>query len=144
MRGRRMSIGAFASHARKYFEAGLCVTPTAGPDGKRPILRGYPNRRLGPDEIDKIAARHQDANVAIVTGLSKLAVIDVDDPDEGALGKALDRFGQTPLITKTAGRGGFQAFYRGAPNLRPTIFATARACQWSCEPTATSSLCRHL
>jgi hypothetical protein len=119
------ATGAFAGYARQFFDAGLFVTPTAGQDGKRPILKGYQKRRLGPDEIDAIAARHPHANLAIVTGLSKVAVIDVDDASDQALYDALDRFGKSPLIVKTAGRGGHQIYYRGNPSIRPLNFRSS-------------------
>ena len=123
--------GAFANQALRYFELGLAVTPTTGDDGKKPLLAGYQKRTLGPDEIARAARRFPDANLAIVCGRSKLAVVDVDDPSDVALNMALDRFGPTQLISKTGGRGGYQLFYKGDPKLRPINFRHSE--DWSGE-----------
>lgn len=114
--------GAFTTHGRAYFEAGLAVTPTTGFDGKRPILKGYHRKLLGPGTIDKLGVKYPDANLAIVTGLSKVVVIDVDDPSQRALDVALERFGPSPLIIRTGGRGGHHILYSGNQNLRPHDF----------------------
>lgn len=117
----KAKYGAFAMWARHFFECGVSVTPTLGKDGKVPLLSGYQRKRLGPEAIDAIAKRTPDANIGIVTGLSKLAVVDVDEPYEKALADALYRFGPSPLISRT-GRGRFQAYYKGHPALRPHDF----------------------
>lgn len=135
--------GAFAGYARRFHEIGLCVTPTSGEDGKRPILRGYQKRRLGPDEIQVLAARYPKANLAIVTGLSKLAIIDVDDPGNDALERALSRFGKSPVIVKTGGRGGHQIYYRGHPSLRPHDFRHSEGASMELRTDATSPWRRH-
>lgn len=114
--------GAFVKHALAYFERNLFVTPTGGKDGKKPLLTDYGKKRLGPDAIIKLGKKFPDANLAVVTGLSRLAVVDVDEPSDAALDRAIDRFGSTPLISRTGGKGGVQLFYKGHPSLRPIDF----------------------
>ena len=109
--------GAFRQHALDVWKIGLAPTPTAGEDGKRPILKGYPTKRLGPPGIKKIAANHPTANLAVVTGLSDLNVVDIDDP--ALLESITERFGATPLVVKTPGRGGYQLYYKANVAVRP-------------------------
>jgi Bifunctional DNA primase/polymerase, N-terminal len=114
--------GAFARHGSTYFEAGLMVTPTRADDCKRPILTGYNKHPLGPDAITQLSIAHPDANLAILVGASRLNIADVDEPGDKPLADALARFGDTPIIARTGGRGGFQLWYRASPDIRPHDF----------------------
>lgn len=109
-------MGAFAEVAAFYSGLGLVPTPTGGRDGKVPLLMGYSRRPLKGAAIASVASKFPYANVALVTGPSDLNVLDIDDPS--LLKQMLKRFGETPLITQTAGRGGYQAFYRASPHVR--------------------------
>lgn len=109
-------MGAFAEFAVQYSKLSLSPTPTGGRDGKRPLIKGYAHKALSARSIEELAWKFPDANVALITGPSGLDVIDIDDPD--LLRPMLSRFGETPLITKTAGRGGYQAFYKRGAHVR--------------------------
>ena len=63
----------------------------------------------GPDFIKKEMAKNPTANVGILTGLSRLTVVDIDEPY--LLDEMLERFEDTPLIIETP-RGGFHLYYR--------------------------------
>jgi hypothetical protein len=67
--------------------------------------------RPRPTTVSDWAAKWPDANVAVLTGLSRVVVVDVDDP--GLLSRALDLFGRTPLIIQTP-RPGYQLWYRAS------------------------------
>lgn len=109
-------MGAFADAAAEYSRLGLMVTPTWGTDGKRPLMKGYAKRHLRGPAMREVAEKFPNANIAIITGPSGLDVIDIDDPS--LLQPMMIRFGETPLITKTAGRGGYQLFYRHSEHVR--------------------------
>ncbi len=92
---------------------GLAVLPLGGDDGKRPLVSGWGNWKHAPgcDFIDKMTARHQDANVGIVCGLSRITVLDIDDPAQ--TDKLIRAFGDTPLKITTPS-GGAHLYYRSA------------------------------
>lgn len=107
-------MGAFSEIAEALWELGLAPTPTGGADGKSALLKGHLKNPLGPAAIRKLAAKFPDANVGLVTGLSGLVVVDIDEAE--LLEPMLRRFGETPLIVKT-GSGHFQAYYRETPGV---------------------------
>lgn len=109
-------MGAFGHAAFAYCELGLAPTPTGGPDGKRPMLSGYNRRILNPGNVAAIVNKFSDANVALLTGPSGLNVVDIDEPS--LLHPMRKRFGDTPLIVKTAGRGGYQMYYKASRHVR--------------------------
>ena len=91
-------------------------TPTGGPDGKTaadarlPKPPGKPGqRRRDRQTIPRREHRH--SNRAIGPN-----VLDIDDL--ALLHPMRKRFGDTPLIGKTAGRGGYQLYYRASPHVR--------------------------
>lgn len=110
-----MSEGAFARYAFAMVELGLSPIPTQGPVGKTPLLRGYTRGLVNLGNVVKMAATFPNANLALVTGPSNLVVVDIDAPE--LLARMLDRFGNTPLQVRTAGRGGYQLFYRARPEI---------------------------
>jgi hypothetical protein len=67
------------------------------------------NGRPSTATLSSWADKWPNANVAVLTGLSRVVVIDVDDQD--LLSRALDLFGRTPLIIQTP-RPGYQLWYR--------------------------------
>jgi len=116
----RSALAPFASTAAELARHGLTPIPVGGEDGKKPLVK-WPRRRLAPDSpaIKQWKENFADANVGILTKPSNVAVIDVDDP--GLLPIMEERFGVTPLITRTPSGGGhlwYQAQGESSRNLR--------------------------
>jgi hypothetical protein len=103
--------GAFASGAHKMAACGLAVLPLGGDDGKKPLVRGWGEckHRPGSEFIDKIVAKHPDANAGIVCGLSCVTVLDIDDL--AATDDLIRKCGDTPLKVQTPS-GGFHLYYQ--------------------------------
>lgn len=108
--------GPFANAALDLHARGLVVIPTGGQDGKTPMVKGWGKwkgqRRA---TVEKFASSHPDANVGVLTGLSRLTVVDCDD--EKTLADAEGRFGVTTFVTRSP-RGGGHLWFRssGEPN----------------------------
>ena len=104
--------GAFQAAAVELHRHGLAVIPTGGADGKAPLVRGW-NRWRGQarQTVEALAQKHDGANVAILTGLSRLTVIDADD--ERTLADAEGRFGRSPIVTRSPRGGGHLYFKSG-------------------------------
>ena len=111
-------MGAFSDAAYNYCDLGLAPTPTGGKDGKHPMLVGYNRHPLNLGNVSTIIEKFGDANVALLTGASNLNVLDIDDPS--LLQTMRKRFGDTPLVVRTAGRGGYQLYYRSSPHVQPS------------------------
>ena len=109
--------GAFASYAFRMCELGLSPTPTLGPQGKTPLLKGYQKGIVNLGNVREFAANFPTANLALVCGPSRLVVLDIDEPS--LLKPMIRRFGDSPLQVKTAGRGGFQLYYRSSKAILP-------------------------
>ena len=76
------------------------------PDGKQPTAYKWGNwkRRPGSEFLADMIMTHPDANVGNLTGpMSETTVVDVDDPD--LVGTAIERFGNTPVISRTPSGG---------------------------------------
>ena len=100
----------FADAALVLWGHGLAVIPLGKDDGKVPLIRWRTwKRRPGRLFLESQAAEHPTANVGVLTGLSGLTVVDVDDPK--LVNDMLTRFGNTPLITGTPS-GGAHLWYR--------------------------------
>ena len=97
---------------------GLAVLPTGGEDGKVPLVRGFNIYRRPPGRaiVEKWFAKWPDANIGVLTGLSKVVVVDVDDP--ALLNRAFEQFGATSLIIQTP-RPGYQLWYRARGGEKP-------------------------
>jgi hypothetical protein len=113
----------FGAHAARLAALGLVVVPLGGPQGKKPLVRGF-NTWMSPmDEqmLVRLAHRHADANIGVVTGPSRLIVVDCDTMDVRE--KAVELFGPTPLRVRSA--RGVHLYYRApalqvkSMNLRP-------------------------
>lgn len=103
--------GPFKTAAIELSHRKLAVIPVGGEDRKRPLVSfGKWTRRPGPEFIDKLIGKHPRANVGIITGLSGVTVVDVDDPEHVAT--MLQRCGDTPLVTNTPS-GGSHLWYMG-------------------------------
>jgi hypothetical protein len=110
----------FATVAPELLLHGLALIPLGGEDGKEPLIQfGRWRRPPGRKAIVEFASKFPDANPGIVTGLSRVTIVDPDDPD--LVDPMVRRFGTTPLITGTP-RGGVHLWYRsngeGCPDLR--------------------------
>ena len=104
-------LGAFAAAAQELSSYGLAVIPMGGNDGKTPLIKGWPQRRLRRNSIIKLADKHPGANVGIVCALSGITVVDIDDP--AATDAILARCGDTPIKIQTPS-GGMHLYYRHA------------------------------
>jgi hypothetical protein len=111
-RDEEMEPWPFAGSAYDLRSRGLTVLPVGGDDGKTPLVRWRTwSRRPSAELIDKLLYRHPDANIGVICHLSRVTVVDIDDPS--LLESMLDRFGNTPLITRTPS-GGCHFWYRHA------------------------------
>jgi len=103
----------FAEYAPQYFDRNISVIPTGGEDGKRPREQGYmryAKEIAGPKTQDRWLAKHPNANIGILAGpVSNLTIVDIDDPE--LLETAVERFGETPVKTKSPS-GGAHLYYR--------------------------------
>lgn len=118
-----MSPGPFAAAALELHGRGLVVIPTGGSDGKKPLVEGWGRwRGQAARTVESFAERYPAANVAVITGLSRLTVIDADD--ENTLADAEGRFGRSPIVARSP-RGGGHLYYRSSgernANLRPAM-----------------------
>jgi hypothetical protein len=102
----------FAENALRLYDLGLAPIPCAGDDGKVPGLRtkGW-KRRPGPNVLNQLALKFPEQNVGILTGLSRIPVVDVDEAR--LVAEMLRRFGHTPLIVETPS-GTAHLYYRGS------------------------------
>lgn len=100
----------FATAALVLWGYGLAPVPLGGDDGKVPLVL-YRNWKRSPGRqfLERLAGEHLTANVGVLTGLSGLTVVDVDDPE--LVDGMLSRFGDTPLMTGTPS-GGAHLWYR--------------------------------
>lgn len=113
--------GAFANAALELHAHGLAVIPTGGEDGKSPLVKGWGRwRGQARPTVEGFARKHPEANIGILTGLSRLTVVDADD--EKTLADAEGRFGRSPIVTRSP-RGGGHLYFRSSgernANLRP-------------------------
>lgn len=108
---------AFAAYAWNYFERGFAVLPTAGDDGKRPLIKGFQTSTIGPEAIAKLAERHPEANLGValspsrIDGGDRLVAVDVDTTERSTHQRILRRFGDSPIQVRT-GSGNRQFWYR--------------------------------
>lgn len=107
--------GAFVASALDLYDHGLCPVPTGGDDGNQPLIRwGRWRSRPKRSFFEALAGepRFANANVGILTGLSRVTVIDIDaDPE---VCRPLESLcGATPLVTRTPS-GGAHWWYRSA------------------------------
>lgn len=113
--------GPFASAALDLHAHGLAVIPTGGGDGKTPLVGGWGRwRGQRRPTVEAFARKFGDANIGILAGPSRLTIVDADD--EKTLADAEQRFGCSPIVTRSP-RGGGHLYYRSSgernANLRP-------------------------
>ncbi len=112
-----LMTGAFGKLAYAACDLGLAPVPVGGPDGKRPLIKGYHRAIVTLGNVEKLQAKFGDENIALLCDASDLAVVDIDDA--GLLDAMRRRFGDTPLICQTASRG-WHLYYRSHPLAKPT------------------------
>lgn len=116
-------MGIYDRHMPAYADAGLPVFPV-NTRAKRPAVRGWqnadPRRARGWAKTPRLADCD---GIGIVMGRpSGITEIDVDAAGEAWLSLALDRFGQTPVVIRTAsGKGKLWYRHNGEPRRTPLI-----------------------
>jgi hypothetical protein len=105
-----MMTGIYARHAAEYAGAGLPVFPV-DTRRKKPAVRNW--QRATPQAAMAWAAKFLEADgLGVVMGpQSRITEIDVDSVGDAALGAALDRYGETPVVIRTAS-GKSKLWYR--------------------------------
>ncbi|MFN3262979.1 MAG: bifunctional DNA primase/polymerase [Pikeienuella sp.] len=103
-------LGVFGLHAPEYHEAGLAVIPM-DTRAKKPMVANW--NKIGIPASRTMCARFAAAEgVGLVMGArSGLTEVDVDAVGEAYLGAALERFGESPVIIRTAS-GKAKIWYR--------------------------------
>jgi hypothetical protein len=72
----------FAAAAFELHSHGLAVIPTGGDAGKVPLVKWASWRRPpGRAFLEKLIAKHPDANIGVLCGLSNVTIVDVDAPE---------------------------------------------------------------
>lgn len=100
-------VGPFGREAIRLSQAGIAVIPC---DDKVPLIRyAKMTQPIGLDGLKKLIQKHPSANVGMLTGLSKITVVDIDDPADAQA--MIARCGDTPLKVHTPS-GGLHLWYR--------------------------------
>jgi hypothetical protein len=106
-----MTMGAFQEMASAWAAAGIVPLPITA-DGKRPLVK-QPDA-FGRRGALELVAKPRFANAAVgfwCGHFNRLTVADVDSAADSELQYALDTFGQSPVIVRTAS-GKHHAYYR--------------------------------
>jgi hypothetical protein len=102
--------GAFAAAALQLRALGLAPIPCQGDDGKVPGIRTRTWKGAPKEETYRqLILRFPDENIGLLTGLSRIFVVDIDEAT--MLAEMLRRFGYTPLMVETPS-GGIHLYYR--------------------------------
>jgi hypothetical protein len=102
----------FVEWQREYAAKNIATFPVLiTPEGKKPLVCHY--QHIGLPGSAQIARRFADApGIGFMAGpRNRITVLDVDQPGDKPLQKALDRHGETPVIVRTAS-GKHHAWYR--------------------------------
>jgi hypothetical protein len=102
-------MGLFEEWQPQFAEAGIATFPVAD---KRPLVGHY--LKMGIRASTSLVPKYGNAEqigFACGAGRRKIAVLDVDTPDEKVLADALARHGPTPIVVQS-GSGNYQAWYR--------------------------------
>lgn len=92
-------MGVFADAAPEYLDHGRPCFPVNA--DKRPLVKGW--LKAGRPATEQWARKYPDANVGLCCGpKTGLTVVDVDDEGEAPVADAMSRFGQTPVVIRTA------------------------------------------
>jgi bifunctional DNA primase/polymerase-like protein/primase-like protein len=108
----------------EYAARGLATFPVRVVDGNKvPMTRGY--HRTGLRGSTELAQRFGNANaIGIMLNRDRM-IVDVDTTSESVLADVLAERGETPLIARTASKGGFHCYY-GANKFAWVNYKTAR------------------
>jgi hypothetical protein len=102
-----MTMAAFQDAAPSWAAAGIAPLPI---EGKRPLV-SHPHR-FGRRAALRIVPKFPDANLGFWCGhFNRLTVVDVDSAADSELQYALDTFGPSPVLVRTAS-GKHHAYYR--------------------------------
>lgn len=108
-----MRMAAFQDAAGEYAAAGIVPLPI---DGKRPLVK-HPDRFRRRAALS-IVPKFPNAALGFWCGhFNGLTVVDIDSPQDSELSYALDTFGPSPIIVRTAS-GKHHAWYRHAGERR--------------------------
>jgi hypothetical protein len=104
------SSDVFRSSQPAYAERGLPTFPIRI-DGteKKPAIRGWQN--VGLTGSTQLAKKFPSTSALGMALNSRRMVVDVDTNSESALADVLAKYGDTPLIARTASKGGYHAYY---------------------------------
>lgn len=101
----------FADAAEGYARHGMAVVPC---EGKRPLVRWQKmTRGTTAQLLPRWCQDHPAANVGLLTGQSRITVVDIDTADASTVADCEQRFGPTPLVARTP-RGGTHLFFRSS------------------------------
>ena len=107
-------VFSFQLHALNLTRYNLRVHPLE-PNGKKPLLKNYPNLATTDDLIiDDWAREHPDANIGIVTGIeSGVIVLDVDRRRDGhiTLAGLETTYGKLPPTWTVETRDGLHIYF---------------------------------
>ncbi|MFY0614051.1 MAG: bifunctional DNA primase/polymerase [Hyphomicrobiaceae bacterium] len=113
-------MGAFARHAYECHDLNIAAIPTGGEDGKRPLVRGFTQRVIGPDEIDRLSIKYPTANIGLVPQFSGFIAVDIDSTCNVLQRDIECRFGKGPVKAMT-GSGHMHLLYRKSRYKRQRI-----------------------
>jgi hypothetical protein len=100
----------FSMMAEAYDTHGAAVVPCD--NAKRPIVRwAKMTKRTTGRLLPRWREQYPDANIGLLTGPSRLTVVDIDSTDNRIVRECLKRFGETSLMAKTPS-GGTHLVYR--------------------------------
>jgi hypothetical protein len=103
--------------ARKYAERGFSVVPIDA-ETRVPLRKGWAGKSLPASALDALISRCSTPGLCLVTGVSGLMCVDIDDPDPDLQRDVVAEFGATPLLVRTP-RSGLHAWYGDPAALRP-------------------------
>ena len=108
---------SFSEHALDYHAIGITPLPVLD---KRPCVAGFNDwTGLGVAAVESLSAEHPDADLAILTRLSGLLVVDVDSTAANLYVWVIDEFGWTPLVAKT--KRGYHLYYSNPKGIKGVI-----------------------
>lgn len=110
-------MGAFKDHAEDYNTIGLTPLPV---QDKKPRIAGF-NRWRGVSQktIETFSNDFPEAELAILTRLSDVIIVDVDSKESDLVSRVIQEFGFTPIVVST--KRGFHLYYSNPDNIKGII-----------------------
>jgi hypothetical protein len=94
-------MGVFAEAAPEYLNHGRPCFPVSNDAEKRPLVGNW--QKAGKPATRQWAEKYPEANVGLCCGpKTGLTVIDVDEPGDAPVADAISRYGEPPIIIRTA------------------------------------------